>query len=98
VLNDIALIQIVEKKPKNSGEFAIVAGGALTAVAKAHIAEVIEIIKEHSAGVGAAATGSSGGVKVHEAQTPNGLKGVSGGYMLEVRVTISCVTYNHVCV
>jgi ribonuclease D len=45
VLNDIALIQIVEKKPKSASEFALVAGGALSPVAKAHAAEAIAIIR-----------------------------------------------------
>jgi hypothetical protein len=84
VLNDIAMIQIVEKKPKTSGEFAIVAGGALTAVAKAHVAEVIEIIKKQSSGNGSFVASSSSGVKADGTHTPGGSGVGTSSYLLEV--------------
>ncbi len=78
VLNDIALIQIVEKKPKSASEFAMVAGGALSPVAKAHSAEVISIIRNYCNN-GA----DVDGVKGEEQRTPRPAVG-GGSLLLEV--------------
>jgi len=89
VLNDIALIQIVDKKPKTPSDFAVVAGGALTPVAKAHAAEVIAIIREHSGGGGGGGGGGGSSIssKGEQPATPGG-GGVGGpsGSLLEVNV------------
>jgi hypothetical protein len=78
----------VEKKPKNGAEFAMVAGGALTAVAKAHAAEVTGIIRDRCAAwtsttSATAAKSSSNGASMDVGHTPVAFGG--GGYLLEVR-------------
>jgi hypothetical protein len=77
------LIQIVDKKPKTTSEFAVVAGGALTPVAKAHAAEVINIIRDNSAANSSGNGSSSGALRGDEMLTPGAMAG-SGGYLLEV--------------
>jgi hypothetical protein len=77
------LIQIVDKKPKTTSEFAVVAGGALTPVAKAHAAEVITIIRDNSAANSSGSGSGSGVLKGDDMLTPGAMAG-SGGHLLEV--------------
>ncbi len=79
VLNDIALIQIVEKKPKSASEFALIAGGALSPVAKAHAAEVVSIIRNYCNNFG-----GGDGFRGEEQRTPAAAVGGSGSLLLEV--------------
>jgi hypothetical protein len=79
VLNDIALIQIIEKKPKSATEFAVVAGGALSPVAKAHSAEVVAIVRSH-----AASEGGGDAFRGELQQTPSAAFTGGGGLLLEV--------------
>jgi hypothetical protein len=79
VLNDIALIQIVEKKPKSASEFAVVAGGALSPVAKAHSAEVVAIVRNHTA-----SEGGGDAFRGELQQTPLAAFTGGGGLLLEV--------------
>jgi hypothetical protein len=94
-LNDIALIQLVEKKPKTSGEFVQVAGGALSSVAKAHASEVIAIIRDNTSTCGI--TGATS-LKSADAPTPSVFGNGSGSYLLEVSCNYAMVTVSIICV
>lgn len=73
----------MDKKPKTNSEFAIVAGGALSPVAKAHAAEVIAIIRDNAAANSSSNGNIGGALKGDETLTP-GATGGSGSYLLEV--------------
>ena len=81
VLNDIALIQIVEKKPKTNGEFVQVAGGALSSVAKAHSSEVIAIIRDNTSTC--SSMSGTTGLNAADAPTPSLFGNGGGSYLLE---------------